>query len=86
MESGMTAVGLGGGAIRVRVWVEDEFTGSLHDKRVARTRHRDDDYFEGRVMAANGHVEAGMEKGEAADRNTDLTKISERKLARELRE
>jgi len=82
----MTAVGLGGGAIRVSVWVEDEFTGSSHDKRVARTRHRDDDYFEGRVMAANGHVEAGMEKGEAADRNTDLTKISERKLARELRE
>jgi len=82
----MTAVGLGGGVIRGSVWVEDEFTGSLHDKRVARTRHRDDDYFEGRVMAANGHVEAGMEKGEAADRNTDLTKISERKLARELRE
>jgi hypothetical protein len=82
----MTAVGLGGGAIRVSVWVEDEFTGSSDDKRVARTRHRDDDYFEGRVMAANGHVEAGMEKGEAADRNTDLTKISERKLARELRE
>jgi hypothetical protein len=37
-------------------------------------------------MAANGQVEAGMENGEAADRNTGFTKISERKLARELRE
>ena len=82
----MEATGLGESAIRGSVWAEDEFTGSLHDKRVARTRHRDHDYFEGRVMAANGHVEAGMENGEAADRNTGFTKISERKLARELRE
>lgn len=37
-------------------------------------------------MAANGNVEAGMENGEAAARNTGFTKISERKLARELRE
>jgi hypothetical protein len=46
----MATPGAGGGAIRGSVWAEDEFTGSLHDKRVARTRHRDDDYFEGGIF------------------------------------